>query len=214
MSTESQPTEPLATTLFGQTRRRILSLLYGRTDEEFYVREIARTTGTSPGAVQRELRTLQEAGIIRRRARGSQVYYGANPDCPIYGELRDIMIKTAGLADVLRAALAPLRDRIRVAFVFGSFARSEARSGSDVDLMLVGDIGFAEAATTLREAQSTLGRDVNPVVYSEAEFRRRTTSGDHFVGRVLDQPLLFLFGDTDELVELGAERLAGRSRDE
>lgn len=204
----------LATTLFGKTRRRILALLFGSPGEEFYVREIVRATASSPGAVQRELTALESAGIVRRRARGNQVFYAPNQECPIYAELRDIMLKTAGLADVLRRALSPMRESLVAAFVFGSLARGEGGSDSDVDLMVIGQVSFGEVVDCLQDAQQTLGREVNPLVQSPAEFRRRVRQEDHFLMRILEQPLLFVLGGPDELGELGAERLVGRSRDQ
>lgn len=188
--------------LFGKTRRAVLALLYGRPEEDFYLREIVRAAGTGVGAVQRELRLLAGAGIVRRRVRGNQVYFQANPESPIFRELRGLVLKTAGLADVLRAALAPLAERTRAAFIYGSIAHGEERPGSDVDLLIVGDLTFAEAVSILGPAQETLGREVNPAVYPPGEFRKKLKAGHHFLKNVQNEPKIFVAGDERELKRL------------
>ena len=110
----------LAEALFSKNRRLVLSLLLGHADEAFYLRQIVRACGGGVGAIQRELRQLVQCGIISRTARGKEVYFQANPECPVFAELKSLLMKTAGLANVLRTALAPLADQIEVAFVFGS----------------------------------------------------------------------------------------------
>jgi uncharacterized protein len=165
----------LSTALFGRTRRAILAQLYGHPDEAYYLRQLVRSAGPGLGAVQREDARLAGAGIIQRTARGRQVYYQANPACPLFGELKSLVVKTTGVGDVLREALAPLAGRIRVAFIYGSVARTEQRSGSDVDLMVIGDVSFGDVVSALETAQKTLGREINPTVYSPAEFRPKIT---------------------------------------
>lgn len=198
----------LSGTLFGKTRRAVLSLLYSHTDESFYLREIARAAGVGLGAVQRELARLSDAGIIRRTVRGNQVYYRANPECPIFAELQSLVVKTAGVGDVLRAALTSLATRIQVALIYGSFARGKERRGSDVDLLVVGDVTFAEVVSALGEAQETLGREINPTVYPPAEFRSKLGEGHHFLTSVSKEPRIFLIGDEHELERLAKKRLA------
>lgn len=197
----------LSAALFGQTRRAILALLYGHPDQSYYLRQLVRSAGVGLGAAQREVKRLCEAGIIRRTARGHQVFYQANPDCPIFGELKGLMVKTAGVADLLRAALAPLAARIRVAFIYGSVAKLAHRNRSDVDVMVVGEPTFGEVVSALGSAQEMLAREINPTVYSPAEFRSKLKAGHHFLTGVMGDEKLFLIGDEHELARLGAKRL-------
>jgi predicted nucleotidyltransferase len=132
----------------------------------------------------------------------------------VFPELRSIFAKTAGLADVLREALAPLADRGLVAFVFGSAARGELRATSDIDLVIVGDVEFATVVAALAQAQEQLRRDVNPSVYPPAEFRDKLARGHHFLTAVLREPRVFIIGGDDELVRMGAKRLARQAPDE
>lgn len=206
-SEESKGPLDASNVLFGKTRRRVLGLLFGHPERSFYLRQIVRLTGSAQGAVQQELDRLSRAGLLRRTPQGRQVYFQANREAAVFPELQALLLKTASLVDILREALAPLGDQIRVAFVFGSAARGELRADSDVDLFVVGDAAFDIVAPALIPAQERLGRDVNPTVYPPAEFLAKVGSGHHFVTSVLREERLFVIGDPNELEGLGAERL-------
>ena len=192
-------TSGIAASLFGKTRRALLSILYANPGEAYYLRRLAREAGTGVGAVQRELERLTTAGIVQREVRDRQVYFRANAECPVYADLRSLIIKTAGLGDVLRAALAPLAPRLRAAFVYGSVARGDENRASDVDLMLVGDLTFAQAVRALRPAQAKLGREVNPSVHSPREFSAKLAAGNQFLKSVMKGQRLFVVGSDHDL---------------
>jgi predicted nucleotidyltransferase len=168
-----------------------------------HVREIARLTGTTPGTLNKELTKLHGAGLLDRERVGNQVRYKANRGSPIYTELASILRKTVGLADVLADALAPAASSISAAFVFGSMARAGETAGSDVDVMLVGPLGFGDAVRLLYPVQTMLGREVNPKVFSVDEWRARLKAKDPFIRDVLAKPKIFLIGNDDELAKLG-----------
>lgn len=208
------PTPPsgadsLSAALFGKTRRMILGLLYTRPDETFYLRQIARLASAGQGSVQRELQRLTAAGILTRTTPGRNAFYQANPGCPVFDELKGLLIKTAGVADVLRLALLGQADRIRTAFVYGSAARAELRADSDIDLLVIGEVGFGSLVESLAAAQKTLSREVNPSVYTPAEFRRKVASGHQFLTTVLRQPKVFIIGDSRELDRLASKPQRG-----
>jgi predicted nucleotidyltransferase len=121
-------------------------------------------------------------------------YYQANTNSPIFPELTGLMIKTAGLVDVLAAALKPLAKKLETVFVFGSIASGSERGESDIDLLVIGDVSPADLALPLRKAKETLGRDVNPAVYTLAEFDRKRAAKDHFLTRILHKPTLYVMG--------------------
>ena len=194
--------ESLSATLFGKTRRAVLALLYSHTDESFYLRQITRAAGSGMGAVQRELKKLSESGIILRTTRGKQIYYKANPDCPIYDEIKSLVMKTAGIGEILKAAFVPLTDLINVAFLFGSLVRGDERSSSDVDVLVVGNVSFAEVVSALGQVQETIRREINPIVYPPKEFRSKLAAKHHFLKTTLDSPKFFLIGDENELEKL------------
>ena len=191
--------------LFGKTRQALLSQLYTRAGEAHLQEDLIRSAALGRGTVQRELEFLVRAGVARRTVRGRQVYFEANPESPVFKELRGLVVKTAGVADRLRLALAPLARRIRAAFVFGSVASGRERRASDVDVLVVGEVSFAETADALGAAQAALGREVNPSVFSPGEFRARRAAHDHFLGSVLKGEKIFLIGDERELGRLAQE---------
>jgi predicted nucleotidyltransferase len=201
------PTD-LGTVFFGAYRRQVLGLLLLHPDESFHLREIARATNTQPGTLRRELAQLTDAGVLRREKVGNLVRYRVDTACPIYDELRGILKKTVGVADVLREALAPLSDRISVAFVYGSVASGAERRASDIDVMVIGSASFEEVVGALHSSQEELRREINPNVYSLAEFKKKAKEKGSFLARVLDEPKLFILGNEHDLRKLGTNRKA------
>ena len=191
----------LPSLLFPEYRRRVLGLLLLRPDEALHGREIARRTGLPAGTITRELTKLAEVGLLKREKRGNQQVYSADTSGPIFSELASILRKTSGLADVLVQALAPAAPKLRLAFVFGSVARGQETAGSDVDLMLVGDMGFREAVEVLYPIQATLGREVNVKVFAPDEFATKAGT-EPFLIDVLARPKIFLIGNAHDLEEL------------
>ena len=191
--------------LFGKTRKSILALLYTHPDESFYLRQILRLAGVAHGAGQRELKWLAESGIITRRVSGNQVYFQVNRNFPIYPELQTLIIKTAGIVDVLKTALAQLSDRIKFALIYGSAAKGETSKWSDIDVLVVGDVSFAEIGEKLIPAQKTLQREINPSVYSFAEFESKLKQKHHFLGSVLEDEYILLIGNEDELRRMASK---------
>lgn len=191
--------------LFNKTRQVLLGLIYTRADESHLQESLIRLAALGRGTVQRELGFLTRSGIVRRTMHGRQVYFQANPDCPIYPELKGLIVKTAGVADVLRSALAPLAESIGAAFIYGSVARGSERRASDIDVMVIGDVSFAEVTDALARSQDTIGRDVNPSVYPPAEFRSKIAGRHHFLSTVLKSEKIFLIGDERELARLASK---------
>jgi predicted nucleotidyltransferase len=198
----------LAELLFGMYRRRILALLLLHPEQSFYVREMAQLVDVPPGSLHRELKLLAEAGLLLRQRTGNQVHYQANRDCPVFEELAGFFRKTAGLADILREALAPVAANIELAFVFGSVARGKEQAGSDVDVMVIGAVSFDRVVQVLYPTHARLGREVNPVVLSTVDFRGKFAHGDRFVSRIVNEPKLYLIGDRADLGGLAQNRPA------
>jgi len=197
----------LSETLFGEYRRRALGLLLLRPDESFHVREIARLTNTAPGTLHKELARLAKVGILERKARGNQLLYRADRSCPIYAELSGIFRKTSGLADIIIQALIPHSGQIEVAFVYGSVARGQEVSASDVDIILIGSISFSDAVKLLYPIQKDLGREINPKVFSTKEWRVQAHANNPFLVDVLSNPKIFLIGNEHDLGKLTGPNL-------
>jgi predicted nucleotidyltransferase len=189
--------------IFGQTRGRILALLYGHSGQSFYLRQISREIGSSVGAVQRELETLSSIGIIDRSVSGHQVYFQANRAHLVYAELNALVAKTVGVFHLLTSALAPIAKKISLAFVYGSMARQEEKAGSDVDLMIVGDVTLDDVLALLAPVERAIGRSINPTLYSLREFKSKLKSGNHFLRSVVRGKTEPLIGDINEFGKVG-----------
>lgn len=186
----------LADALFSKVQQRVLGVLFGNPDRSFFASEVIALAGTGTGAVQRELTRLAATGLVTVKRIGRQKHYQANPAAPVFAELRGLVVKTSGVADVVRAGLLPLRDRIQAAFIYGSVAKSEYTATSDVDLMVVSDeVTYGDVFGALEETARHLGRKVNPTVYTRGEFQTRVKKENAFITRVMAQPRIWLIGD-------------------
>lgn len=200
--------------LFGATRQTVLGLLFGHAEQRFYQRQIIRAVNLGSGTVQRELEQLVAAGILIRTMEGRQTYFQANRQSPIYEELRGLIRKTFGLANVLKSRLATLDQVVQLAFIYGSMAAGNETADSDIDIMVVGEkISLREVVSALSEAQRELGRELNPTVYRTHEFCRKLTQGHHFLTSVINGPRIFLIGDDNELARLAQIRMGEVSQD-
>lgn len=189
-------------TLFSETRGKLLSLLFVGNAERHY-REITRLSKLGQGAIQRELARMVSAGLVLRRDSGRQVYYRANPEHPIYPELSSLARKLFGVEPLLREALIAHAPVIKVAFIYGSFARGDENAASDVDVMVIGDLSLRKVVAALKPVGQQTSRDINPTLYSAAEYRKRLAEQQHFVTALQKQPKIFLIGGSDELTRLG-----------
>jgi predicted nucleotidyltransferase len=191
----------LADALLTKTQQRILGALFGQPERSFYASELIRDAGTGSGAAQRELAKLEGSGLISARRIGNQKHYQANAASPLFSELRGIVVKTIGLVEPLRQALKPIEPKIHAAFVYGSVAKGSDQATSDIDLMVVSDtLSYGDVFGALDKVSRTLGRTVNPTVYSRAEFSKRTKADNAFVSRVLEGPKVWVIGVGDSVL--------------
>ncbi len=192
----------LAQILSSTVKAEIFRLLFGLNGQPLHVRELERRSGLAIGTVRQELAQLAKAGLIASHMDGNRKYYAARQDHPLYPEIRGLVLKTSGLAEVVRRALE--RDkRIEFAFIFGSLAQAREQAHSDVDLLVVGDLGLRDVTKLLSGVVDKVGREINPKVFTSHEFRRRKRTGDHFLSRVLAEPRIFVIGSEDELGTMG-----------
>jgi predicted nucleotidyltransferase len=192
----------LAKILSSAVRAEIFRVLFGPAGEELHMREIQRRTGFAIGTVQTELRKLLELDLVNKRRDGNRVYFSANQQNPLFNDIHKLVLKTTGLVDVLKKTLS-VNEKVRLAFVFGSVARGEVQAGSDIDLMIIGDVGLREISRQLSGATDLIGREINPHVYTEEDFSSRKKSGEHFLNRLIEEPKLFIIGGEDDLEAVG-----------
>ena len=210
MRLSQTPVVGLSDALFAKTQRRVLGVLFGNPDRSYFSNEIVRMAESGIGAVHRELAALEAAGLVTATRIGNQKHYQANRASPIFEELRGIVVKTFGVAEVLREALAPLAAKILAAFIYGSVAKGSDTASSDVDLMVISDeVRYSDLFALTTDAEQRLGRKVNPTVYTPAELRQKLTARNAFAARVLDQAKIFIVGSEDDLRE---SRKTGKSK--
>jgi len=185
----------VADALFSKVQQRVLAVLFGNHSRSFYANELIALAGSGSGAVQRELAQLAAAELVTVKRIGNQKHYQANAAAPIFEELRGLVLKTSGLVDVLRSALAPLAARVDRAFVFGSVAKATDTAAGDIDLLVVSDrLAYAELFAALEPAATRLKRAVNPTLYSQQDIDKRIRAGNPFITRVLAQSKLWVIG--------------------
>ena len=190
--------------LFTKTQQRVLGLLYGAPDKSFYTNDIVRRAGMGSGTVRRELERLVDAGVLAMRREGNQLHYQANPACPVFHELLGIVQKTFGLVEVVREALLPVYEQIDWAFIFGSIAKQEETSTSDVDLLVIADaLDYTDLMTVLNDAETALARPINPSIYTMAQIQAKLRDGNAFLSRVMEQPKLWVKGCDDDFSAFG-----------
>ena len=193
------------TALFPTVRGQVLAATLGQPERWWYLSELASFLGMGPSSLQRELTAMVEGGILQQRRDGRRVYFKAETRSPLFNDLRGLLEKTAGLLPTLRLALEPFGRRIDSAFVYGSVARRREHALSDVDLLVIGDIGLAMLAPVLREVEGRLGRDLNATCFSRPEFRKKVAAKDHFLTAVLEGPKEFVKGSQGDLDEVAGK---------
>lgn len=190
----------LADALFTRVQQRVLGLLFSQPERSYAATELIRLAGVGTGAVHRELARLASSGLVTMTPLGRQRRYQANRESPVFEELHGLVLKTVGLAEPLRQALAPVAERIAAAFVYGSVAKGADTATSDIDvLVLSDDLSYGELFGALQEGEVRIGRRVNPNLLTPGEWRAKREEEDHFVVSISAQPKLFVLGSEDDL---------------
>lgn len=209
MNTKSIQSKSILEALFtSQARVDILKLFFIKTSDRHYLREIATLTDHPVRAVQRELSRLEDAGILVSEREGNRKYFRPDPDSPVFSELRGLLVKAAGFAEVIRDELGQESGEIQVAFIFGSFAKGTESADSDIDLFVLGGITGRQLAKLLKPAKDTLEREINPVLIGVDEFRAKLEDQDTFLLDLMQAPKLFIVGDEDELTAFASPKAA------
>ena len=190
----------LSNALFSGVQQRVLALIFGHPERSFYTKEIVRAVQSGSGAVDRELHRLLNSELVSVEQKGNQKHYQANRESPIFNELYSLVQKTVGLSEPLRRYLEPYSDKIKAAFVYGSVAKGSDTAKSDVDLMVLGDdLTYSDIFAGLQQAETVIGRQVNPTIQSFDEWSRKRARKNNFVSKVLEQPKIFIFGSESDL---------------
>ena len=194
------PATTISDALFTKTQQRVLGLLYGKPEQSFYTNEIVRRANMGRGTIRRELERLVAAGLLVISHEGNQHHYQANPNNPVYHELLGIVRKTFGIVDVISSALVAVDDQIDLAFIYGSIAKGEDTASSDIDLLVITDsLAYADLMTVLTDVEQSLGRPVNPSIYTVEQIKNKLKQKNAFLTRVMEQPKLWVKGDENDI---------------
>lgn len=194
----------LASILLGSSRRRALGVLLLRPEQSYTLSEISHISGVTAGALHNDLTKLAQAGLLLGKEVGNQMHYSANTQCPIFPELQGLLRKVSGVADVLREALDKNSERILLSWAIDPMAMAKGKEhiNSVVDVCVIGCLSLPEVVKALHPAQAMSQREINPVVYSPAGFRRKFSSGDEYLRKIVDGEKLFLNGNEHGLRKL------------
>jgi len=187
----------LANFLGSKARVALLLRLFLNPDKEYYLRELVRLTGFAPRTIQVELDNLMESDLLLERRSGNRRYLKANIDSQFFKTLQELVLRSEGFIGVLNEALG--NEGIQFAFVFGSMAAGTAGADSDVDLLVVGELGLRKVVRRLHGVPDQIGREINPVVWTETEYRHRLYEEEHFLAEILQGPRITVIGDPIEV---------------
>jgi predicted nucleotidyltransferase len=190
----------LSDALFSKVQQRVLALIFGQPERSFYASEIVRSVQSGTGAVERELSRLQRSGLVSVERIGNQKHYRANHESPIFRELQSLVVKTVAVTEPLRKSLDRYSDQIKAAFVYGSIAKGTDTASSDIDLMVVGnELDYSELYSALQNAETALGRKVNPIFLSSKSWRRKLSQKGSLIRKINGSPKIFIFGSEEDL---------------
>ena len=200
----TQSSSGLIDALFSKVQQRVLSIFFSQPSARYPLSQVIALANSGRGAVQRELESLVRAGILSQSMIDGRKIYEANRSSPIFEELHSLILKTVGLVEPLTKALQPLAKTMNAAFVYGSVARGEDQAKSDIDLMIIGrEVAYPDVYGALQKAEKKLRRPVNPNIMTPAEWKQKLSERNSFVGKISQQPKLFVFGSDDELRRIG-----------
>lgn len=190
----------LAEILSSRVRADILRLLFSDQRQELHVRAMERQSCVTLNAVRQELKKLHNLDLVRNRRDGNRLYYKANINHPLHSILSELVAKTVGVTAILKQSLSI--PTIQFAFIFGSMATNSEGAESDIDLMIIGDVGLRELSTILSGQEQQTGREINPHIYSKKEFHKRLSANDHLVSKIMSGEKIFIVGTENELNRL------------
>ena len=191
---------PIGDALFTKTQQKVLGLLYGKPERSFYTNEIVRSANMGRGTVHRELERMVSAGLLVTSRTGNQQHYQANTECPVYNELLGIVRKSFGIVDLIKTAIKPIDSNIILSFIYGSIAKAQETTGSDIDLFIASNtLEYADVMNILPDSEQMLSRTINPTVYTIRQIRKKLKDKNAFMTRILEQPKLWVKGSEDDI---------------
>jgi predicted nucleotidyltransferase len=184
--------------LSSKVRQKLFRLYFSQTNRRYYLRELERLLDEPVGNIRRELLRWSKAGLFLREKVGNLTYYSLNKSFPLYEELKAIVSKTIGIEYILKEGLKGI-ESIVVSIIYGSVASGEDTGDSDIDVLLIGNPDMDELVNNVQEMEKELGREINYVLYTPEEFKRKKEARNIFIIDVLRNPKVFIIGEEHDL---------------
>jgi DNA-binding transcriptional ArsR family regulator len=175
----------------------VLKLFFQNTEQELYLREIARILGKEPGLFQRDIESLVKEGILKDERRANLRYFKLNKDYSLYKEIKQIIFKTLGIGAQLQRLVNDLLE-IEQSFIFGSIAKNNEYAESDIDLMLIGAVDQDLLISKIDKVEKELKREVNYVLYNKEEILKKLKEKNDFLTKIFKESKIILKGNLDE----------------
>jgi len=119
------------------------------------VRKLAALLDVDPTNVSRELSRLEQEGLFQSELCGNQKYYRLNRKYPLFKGVFSILQRTIGVVPTLSDALKRIPGA-EAAYLYGSFAKGEADTASDIDVLIVGTPVAPELASAMNRLEKLL----------------------------------------------------------
>lgn len=184
--------------LSSKLRQKLFRLYFSQSDGRYYLRELERLLQEPVGNLRRELLRWSKAGLFLRERVGNLTYYSLNKSFPLYEELKRVVSKTIGIEHTLREGLKGI-EKVETAIIYGSVASGQDTGNSDIDILLIGDPNMDELVNDIQTMEEKLGREINYVLYTPEEFKRKKKSQNTFIMDVLRNPKIFIIGNGNDL---------------
>ena len=184
----------LAQILSSQVRAEIFRLLFNGNKTAIHLRDLQRKSQLSIGTIQKEIGHLKELDLVIPERDGNRLYYTANTNHPLYTDICGLVEKTSGIVEKLKDVLGKIKE-VECAFIFGSLAKGEEKSHSDIDLIIIGDVGQRVLSSKFKEVTEQTEREINPHIYSMKSWKGKLKKKDHFIKTILNDKKIFLIGD-------------------
>ncbi len=186
--------------IVSKARVKLLEIFLSDPTQMYHVRDLVRKTSEEINAIRRELLHMEEAGMVKKEARGNRLYYWFRQDYPLFSDLISLIAKTTGLGASLLKNKSRL-GRVSLIMVSSRFARHMPRKNPDeVDLLVVGDINLNELASVVRAEETVRSQAINYTPMSDEELKFRRTRKDPFLLSILTGGRVVIYGDELDLV--------------
>jgi predicted DNA-binding transcriptional regulator len=164
-------------------RIKLLIRFFFNPEATSYLRELSKEFNVSTNSVREELNGLTKTNLLKVEKRGRKVHYMANPDHPLFPELKSIVTKVMGIDQVIDSVVTRL-GKIEKAYLIDDYA--EGKDSGIIDLLLVGNIDEYHLNDLSRKTERYIKRKIRSLVLTREEFKA-------FMPTLQDRPIFLVW---------------------